>query len=170
MVTDRLPWSEAAAGWLRGALDAGLPILGVCYGHQLLAHALGGVVDYHPGGMELGTHEIFLHPPAAQEPELAGFPPRFDANLFHSQTVVALPPNTTVLAGSAHDPHQLLRYAPMVWSTQFHPEFDGGIMRVLVEEEKKRENPVASRANVADAPYAHLFLQRIVSKMVGADE
>ncbi len=48
MVTDREPWSERTAEWLRGAHRAQLPLLGICYGHQLMAHALGGVVDFHP--------------------------------------------------------------------------------------------------------------------------
>src|SRR5690606_40927594 len=50
MVTDRLPWSERTAEWLRRAVAQGTPVLGVCYGHQLLAHALGGVVAANPRG------------------------------------------------------------------------------------------------------------------------
>jgi GMP synthase (glutamine-hydrolysing) len=169
MVSDRLPWSEDAAGWLRDALDAGLPVFGVCYGHQLLAHALGGVVADHPCGEELGTHEIALRPQGAREALLSGVPASFTANLSHLQTVAVLPAGATVLAGSAHDPHQILRYAPMVWSTQFHPEFDGEIMRDIVAMEEKRGNPRAHRAEVADAPHARSILRRFVVQIPGLE-
>src|SRR5664279_2796903 len=45
MVTGRATWSEQCAGWVRGAIDVDLPLLGVCCGHQLMAHGLGGRVD-----------------------------------------------------------------------------------------------------------------------------
>jgi GMP synthase (glutamine-hydrolysing) len=167
MVSDRLPWSEEAAGWLRDALDVDLPVFGVCYGHQLLAHALGGVVEDHPGGEELGTHEIALHLQGAQEALLNGVPASFTANLSHMQTVAVLPDKATVLAGSAHDPHQILRYAPMAWSTQFHPEFDGEIMRDIVAMEEKRGNPLAPHAEAADAPHARSILRRFVARIPG---
>jgi GMP synthase (glutamine-hydrolysing) len=167
MVSDRLPWSEAAAGWLRDALDVGLPVFGVCYGHQLLAHALGGVVEDHPAGLEVGSHDIALHPQGAREAVLAGTPASFTANLFHQQTVAVLPKEATVLAGSVHDPHQILRYAPMAWSTQFHPEFDGEIMRDIMAIEEKRGNPRALRAEAADAPYARSILRRFITQIPG---
>lgn len=50
MVTDRETWSELTGTWLAQAVDQKVPLLGVCYGHQLLAHALGGEVGYHPRG------------------------------------------------------------------------------------------------------------------------
>ncbi|MDR1661317.1 MAG: glutamine amidotransferase [Azoarcus sp.] len=167
MVTDRLPWSEAAAGWLRDALDVELPIFGVCYGHQLLAHALGGVVEDHPEGLELGTREISLHPQAAWESFLDGMPRRCTANLFHAQTVAALPKGAEALAGSAHDPHQILRYAPMAWSTQFHPEFDGKIMATILAKEKALGNLAAQHAEAADAPHALALLKRFVERVPG---
>lgn len=167
MVSDRLPWSEAAAGWLRDALDAELPVFGVCYGHQLLAHALGGEVVNHPAGQELGTHEIALSASAGQEPLLKGIPARFAANLFHLQTVTVLPREAVVLAASAHDPHQILRYAPMVWSTQFHPEFDGKIMAAILAREKSRNNPAAIQAVTEDCLCANAILRRFVARIPG---
>ena len=50
MVPERLDWSERTAAWLREAVAADLPVLGVCARHQLLAHALGGRVDHNPRG------------------------------------------------------------------------------------------------------------------------
>ena len=49
-VTDRADWSELSVDWLREAAHAGTPLLGICYSHQLLAHALGGEVAYNPAG------------------------------------------------------------------------------------------------------------------------
>ncbi|MBQ4132408.1 MAG: glutamine amidotransferase, partial [Desulfovibrionaceae bacterium] len=90
MVTDREPWSETLAAWLLRALDCGVKVLGVCYGHQLLARAMGGVVDYHPCGLELGTHRIELNREAQQKghPLLPPLPAVFSANLSHHQSVV----------------------------------------------------------------------------------
>lgn len=62
MVTDRAPWSEYVAQWIREAMRIEMPLFGVCYGHQLIAHALGGVVDYHPAGREVGCEMIQLLP------------------------------------------------------------------------------------------------------------
>ena len=67
MVTDRHPWSERTADWLREAVDRGLPYFGICYGHQLLAHALGGEVGDNPAGREMGPVDVELHPEAAQD-------------------------------------------------------------------------------------------------------
>ena len=55
MVSDRAEWSENAGRWLAKAVRREIPVLGVCYGHQLLAHALGGEAGYHPDGRETGT-------------------------------------------------------------------------------------------------------------------
>ncbi|SIT50986.1 conserved hypothetical protein [Paraburkholderia piptadeniae] len=123
MVTDRLPWSEEAAQWVRDAMEIGMPLFGVCYGHQLMAHALGGRVDYHPRGREVGCKEISLSPAAAEDSFLRNWPEVFKAHLTHEQSVIKLPPGAQVLASSEHDPHQIVRYGPNAISTQFHPEF-----------------------------------------------
>ncbi|MGE8704033.1 MAG: glutamine amidotransferase [Achromobacter sp.] len=128
MVTDREPWSERTAEWLRGAHDARLPLLGICYGHQLMAHALGGVVDFHPQGREIGQHAIDFCTDVGDDALLGALPRRFLANLTHEQSVLTPPPGAEVLARSRHDPHQVLRYGPKAWSVQFHPEFSPALM------------------------------------------
>ena len=55
MVTERADWSEHTAEWIRDAMTAQTPLFGVCYGHQLMAHALGGKVGWLPEGGEIGT-------------------------------------------------------------------------------------------------------------------
>jgi GMP synthase (glutamine-hydrolysing) len=111
------------------AYEKGAAILAVCYGHQLLAEALGGQVGWHPGGLELGTHQIGLDAEAASHPVLAHLPKTFMANLYHSQTVLITPPSATVLGASEHDPHQILAYGDRILSCQFHPEFDLEIIK-----------------------------------------
>lgn len=134
MVTDRADWSERSAAWIRTALDQDVPLFGVCYGHQLMAHALGGTVGWLPCGREIGTHPIArgagLH--ANGSAWLDGLPAAFPAHTTHRQAVLAPPPGAEVLARSERDPHQLLRYAAHAVSSQFHPEFTAAHMRAYL--------------------------------------
>ena len=66
-VTDLAPWNEIAAVYLRLLHEQQKPILGVCYGHQLLALAFGGVVGFHPKGREIGTIDVELTREAASD-------------------------------------------------------------------------------------------------------
>lgn len=133
MVSERERWSEDAAAWLRAVVDAGTPVLGVCYGHQLLAHALGGRVDYHPAGREIGTVTIEKLDAAGGDALLENAPARFAAHASHQQSVVELPRGAAVLARSAHDPNHAVRYAPSAWGLQFHPEFSVEIMQGYID-------------------------------------
>lgn len=126
MVTDHADWSERTAAWIRGALDAALPLLGVCYGHQLMAYALGGKVGDNPNGWERGLKTLTQK--GREDPWLASLPGEFQAWLSHRQSVITPPPHAEVLASSELDGCQILRYSAQALSVQFHPEFTRDIM------------------------------------------
>lgn len=159
MVTDREPWSEKLAAWLADSAHGQVPILGVCYGHQLLAHALGGSVYWHPQGREIGTVEIALEPSARQDPLLGILPVNFSAQVTHAQSVKTLPPGATLLARNAFEPHQAFRLGEATWGVQFHPEFSAEVMRAYIEE-TGADQTLLGQITSADAN--HNLLQRFV--------
>lgn len=128
MVTDQEPWMIDAEKWIVDALKKEIPYFGICFGHQLLAHAAGGVVDYHPKGREIGTHEVELTEAAKEDVLFEALPKRFAANLTHGQSVLTLPSNAVLLAKSAHEAVQAFRIGRNAWAVQFHPEFDSDVM------------------------------------------
>lgn len=137
MVTDRLDWSERTGAWLRRAVDEQLPLLGVCYGHQLLADALGGTVTDNPQGKEVGLETVSLKPAAAQDALLSELPTEFSAYLTHLQSVVTPPPGAQALASSTLDGCQILRYSPTALSFQFHPEMDASVMNACLKNNRQ---------------------------------
>ena len=169
MVTDRADWSERAAGWIRDAMDIELPLFGVCFGHQLMAHALGGRVDYLPGGREIGTQKIRLLPAAASDPLASTLPAGFRAHTTHMQCVQEAPAGAIVLARSARDPHQLLRYGPQALSSQFHPEFSAEVMRAYIRRKHtdmlhEGLDPRRCFHEVAATPIARKLLHRFAHR------
>ena len=133
MVTDREPWSERLVPWICRWIDKRIPLLGICYGHQLLAHAMGGRVGEHTGGPEIGTVRISIRPEAAFDFLLDGLPSDFVAHVTHWQTVLRLPAGAVCLAQSDIEPHHMFRIGPCAWGVQFHPEFCENIMRAYVD-------------------------------------
>lgn len=173
MVTDRAAWSERTAAWLSELVQAQTPVLGICYGHQLLAHALGGEVGHHPHGMEIGTALVERTKEAEEDPLLGALPPRFDAHVVHEQSVLRLPPDSVVLASNAHEPHQAFRVGRCAWGVQFHPEFSTEVMRGYFDLLEPRLSTPFVSETVRDTPEAAAILPRfaqwVQARLAGAE-
>ncbi len=167
MVTDRLEWSERSASWLRDAAHADLPLLGICYGHQLLAHALGGTVGDNPHGREMGTVGVALADAAQHDPLFTGLPAQLPAQVSHLQSVLQPPPEAVVLAHNPHDACHAFRWRERVWGLQFHPEFSTQHMRGYIRARHDvlaREGRSSARMarDVSATPQARRVLRRFV--------
>ncbi len=132
MVTDNLLWSLALEAWISLLLADSVPFLGICYGHQLLARAMGGVVGYHQLGREIGTVTIKLMLEAEGDPLFRGVPPLFSAHTTHAQSALNLPPDAVPLASSGHEAHHAFRMGSCAWGVQFHPEYTELVMRAYI--------------------------------------
>jgi len=164
MVTDALPWIADTEAWIRSAVEAGLPLLGICFGHQLMAHALGGLADYHPDGVEIGTADITRTRASAEDPLFRGLPEVFPGHVTHSQTARKLPEDAALLATGSHDPHQAFRVGDHAWGVQFHPEFDAPAIREYIARREadllaSGRDVAAIRATVRDTPESASLLR-----------
>jgi GMP synthase (glutamine-hydrolysing) len=165
MVTGAAPWSERTAQWLPPIVEAGIPVLGICYGHQLLAHALGGAVGDNPRGREFGTVEVRLDDVAREDALLRAFPRSMWLHVSHAQSVLRLPPHARHLASSDLDPVQAFAVGERAWGVQFHPEFDAAIVRAYIRERHEElvaqgKDPHALAASCRDGPHGGLLLRR----------
>ena len=119
------PWIVGLIDWLR-ALDADVPVVGICFGHQVMAQAYGGHVEKSPKGWGVGLHEYRIE---AQDVwhDLLGKPADETAirvAVTHQDQVVKKPASAVVLAGSEFTPHGALYYTDRKGlSFQCHPEF-----------------------------------------------
>ncbi|WP_276245857.1 type 1 glutamine amidotransferase [Haladaptatus sp. YSMS36] len=118
-------WIQPLKDWAKEAIDEGLPALGVCYGHQLLADVLGGTVE-GMGEYEIGYREITHHD---NTPLFDGIDERFLAFTTHQDAVTELPPGATLTAENDYGVHGFQK--DDVFGVQFHPEYDMQTAREL---------------------------------------
>ncbi|NEU55412.1 type 1 glutamine amidotransferase [Halorussus sp. MSC15.2] len=111
-------WIEPTKAWVRDAIEAGLPCLGVCWGHQLLADVLGGEVS-DMGEYEIGYREV-EH--TGDSRLFDGIDRRFTVFTTHSDAVVELPPGAEEIAANDYSNHAFRK--DRVFGVQFHPEYD----------------------------------------------
>ena len=140
MVTHEESWSLEVEKWLPKLIDEEVPLLAICYGHQLLAKSLGGVSGYHENGIEIGSVDINLEENAKNDEIFSKLQNSFKAHTIHSQTVIKLPKNATRLAFNNHDKNHAFRVGNCAWGVQFHPEFDENIMNLYIKEVAKKKD------------------------------
>jgi GMP synthase (glutamine-hydrolysing) len=177
-LVDPEPWMDEAADYVRTAASAGVPVLGVCFGHQLIGYAYGGCVRTNPNGWEVGTTEVELTEEGRADPLFAGVPPRVRVNQSHRDEVWTLGNEVRRLAGSVHTATQALAVGAHVRGVQFHPEMNATVVRRLVEHRRLiLEADFAQRAgrclstvitSVSDTPEAEKVLTNFIEHFVRA--
>ena len=121
------PWMTAELDAIRKCLDSSLPVLGICLGSQMLAHAAGGRV-YKGPSQEVGWFPITMTEQGHLDPLLLGLPREFNAFHWHGDTF-KLPDGAALLAGSAAYPHQIFRAGTNAYGFQCHLEVTEAMVR-----------------------------------------
>jgi GMP synthase (glutamine-hydrolysing) len=148
------PWIDATREYVAGAVGAGVPALGVCWGHQLLADALGGEVRaMDDDAFEIGYRTVRTTDAGAGDPVFEGIDSEFTVFTTHGDEVVELPPGGTVLAENDYSV-QALRAGPAV-GVQFHPEYDPETARAVTngKEFLPEERRAAVLSGITDENY-----------------
>ncbi|MFV0513386.1 MAG: type 1 glutamine amidotransferase [Jhaorihella sp.] len=126
-----LPWIAPLERLIRDIQASGQPMIGVCFGHQVIAQALGGKVEKFAGGWAVGRTEY----------DMGGR--RATLNAWHQDQVTQAPETARVLGRNAFCENAMLAYGDSIWTVQAHPEYDTGFIRGLIE--------TRGRGNVPDA-------------------
>ena len=126
------PWLREENEFIRGLLDRGMPLLGVCLGIQLIAKADGSAVYPLADGPEIGWLPVELAEAAADDPVFGGLPREFDAFGWHYYTY-DVPRRAEALARSLRC-NQAYRLGDTAWGIQFHAEVTLDTVRLWLDD------------------------------------
>jgi len=145
-VYDGDPWIEALAAFVRDVHAARVPFVGICFGHQLIAHALGGRTERAAAGWGVGAlaMEIITEAPWMTPPL-----PSVTLLYSHQDQVTELPPGGRVLASAPHCPVAMLALDDDVVGIQAHPEFGAPYLHALLEDRVDRIGEEGTKAALA---------------------
>jgi GMP synthase-like glutamine amidotransferase len=143
-------WMQETGVWLLTLMRRwpDVRVIGICFGHQLLCHMLGGRVGPNPRGWQLGTYQItvdkYLGALDAKTScfvqELFQGASRLMVQETHAQVVLEPPKGAIVLAATERDPYHVVLYSPHVLGVQYHPEYSTAFMRQLRQEDEPIES------------------------------
>jgi GMP synthase (glutamine-hydrolysing) len=136
-VNDDEPWIRRLEGFVRDAARAEVPFVGICFGHQLIAKALGGSVVESDRGWGVGAKEVEVR-------DGLGLGSSYRVLNSHQDQVASLPPGAEVLGWSEHCPVSMLGVGETMIGIQGHPEFDTDYSRALMEARRGQTIPEAT--------------------------
>lgn len=158
-VYDNLPWISELRSWIKTAFSRGERITGICFGHQMLAHSLGGFAGKSDKGWGLGVCQTEI---TAQPKWLKTDKRTKPISLIysHQDQVTQLPPQATRLASSDFCENAAFYIKDQILTFQGHPEFDSQYMRRLLPRRKNRipeETYLAGMQSLNEQTDAHLI-------------
>lgn len=131
-------WTHGLMAKVARLLEKRKPVLGVCYGHQILGRVKGGKVGRCEGGWELGETKVEATTEGAGSALLQGLPKQMNVMQSHRDCVLEVPGKGVLLASSPHTKVQAAQWAERVYGVQFHPEFTGEVIRGVWAERRDR--------------------------------
>ncbi len=141
-----------------------LPMFGICFGAQALAHVFGGKVMRDPSHAEYGSIEVWRE--AVEDDLFDGLPDRFHAQAWHHDRIVDLPHDAHAVAWSQDDVLQAFAFpGESIWGVQFHPERTHLTFERLLETRTApcAEHPIDKiRASLVPTPKATAILARFI--------
>jgi GMP synthase (glutamine-hydrolysing) len=136
-------WIPPLEQFIRDAYAAHVPMIGVCFGHQIIAQALGGRMEKFAGGWSVGCTEYRMNGRS------------YAVNAWHQDQVVEKPAGAEVIARTDFCPFAGLRYDDRIWTIQPHPEYDSAFIEGLIRTRGKGVVPddlLAAAEATLDAP------------------
>lgn len=128
---DDLPWIEAVSEFLRSVAEREVPLVAICFGHQLLAQAMGGRVEKSDRGWGIGIHDYKIIADLPYWPADAPAAHSLSLVASHQDQVTVVPDGAAVLAGTQHCPVAAFSLGSRALAIQPHPEFDAELSRAL---------------------------------------
>jgi len=168
-VNDPNPWIAQELEYIRRAINAAIPVLGVCLGSQFISKALGGEVK--PGSrLEIGPMPIVLTVEEDTDPVFGTFPPTLEVFQWHGESLT-LPPGAILLASSEHFPVQAFRYGEQTYGLLFHLELEQKGIEALCHKCSKdlQKSGASTEALLQSAekvlPQSHELADRLIAHL-----
>jgi GMP synthase (glutamine-hydrolysing) len=154
-VLERRSWMTETGAYLLKAAEKQVPVLGVCFGHQLIADALGAPLARNPRGREFGAIDVELTAEGQRHPLFRGLPAKTTFHATHEDEVTGLPEGAVLLAANGFSAIQAFQSGSHLFAVQFHPELWLEPVKAIAEE--RRLTPQHYRAE--EAPAGRTLLQ-----------
>ena len=163
-VYDDFKWIDYLKMKLSEMNKIGKPVLGICFGHQLIAEAFGGKVELNSKGWELGSCKIKLTDSGTANKLFSGITTPLSVYQSHQDVVVSLPENATLMAENDMGIQSFV-CNDCLYGVQFHPEFTKIVMEKYLEI-RYRKGIIKSKPEVKDSEYSYKVIINFIENII----